>query len=496
MQKQQTQQENNDDDDDDEDDDDDDGRRSYGDNNWNRIRQLEIASKFTALTELEERQDQFFFVLAVLPSLLAFLLWKDIGLALSTFLETYGGDGGGSVHASQDIDGRFASNLLRPTITGVVVPVIAIGLATLVSTTINVLRDREVQLRTLINKESCDLHLLRQAVFGLFGTRQHASRRARALALLCRYVKEIEKESNLGAVEALEDLQLSGGIADNELKQLTRMLHGIDDAAACRQGTVNYADDLIRSLNAYRSERVAELLSGFPAIHWAVLIAMSLSVPATFLLASSQPINQYINSISLRFLFAVLVGVCSGTATICINLADPFRGTFSILDASAQLEELRLLLERDLAEATAEAGEIPSSLVHAILLGSKDDVNRINSIAAESSVQGTTENSTDTMDHQTSDWAQQVKDYIAKKEPRRYGFVQTLYFHLLTGPLGSNVKALGDAIAWLSSFVASRVKVLSRYAFLWTRAFGEEQLVWWDPRKFWGNRNQNEGPAS
>ena len=418
-------------------------------------------------------------------------------MALSTFLEAYGGgDGGGALHASQDIDGKFASNLLRPTITGVVVPVIAIGLATLVSTTINVLRDREVQLRTLINKESCDLHLLRQAVFGLFGTRQHASRRARALALLCSYVKEIEKESSLGAVEALEDLQLSGGIADNELKQLTWMLHGIDGAAACRQGTVNYADDLIRSLNAYRSERVAELLSGFPAIHWAVLIAMSLSVPATFLLASSQPINQYINSISLRFLFAVLVGVCSGTATICINLADPFRGTFSILDASAQLEELRLLLERDLAEATAEAGEIPSSFVHAILLGSKEDASRINSsVVAEPSVQRPTDNATDTMDHQTSDWEQQLKDYVAKKEPRRYGLVQTLYFHLLTGPLGSNVKAMGDAIAWLSTFVSRRVKMLSRHVVPWTKAFGEKQSVRWPPRNGNNSNNQNVGPA-
>mmetsp|Transcript_49484 Transcript_49484/g.120124 ORF Transcript_49484/g.120124 Transcript_49484/m.120124 type:complete len:564 (-) Transcript_49484:3164-4855(-) len=458
----------------DEDDDDDDEQN--GAESWKSIRRLELVSKFRALTELEERQDQFFFALAVLPSLFAFLLWKDIGLALSNFLGTYGA-------ASQDIDGRFASNLLRPTITGVVVPVIAIGLGTLVSTTINVLRDREVQLRTLINKESCDLHLLRQAVFGLFGTRQHASRRARALALLCSYVKEIEKESSLGAVEALEELQLSGGIADNELKQLTWMLHGIDGAAACREGTVNYADNLIRSLNDYRSERVAELLSGFPAIHWAVLIALSLSVPATFLLVSSQPMNQYLNSFSLRFLFSVLVGVCSGTATICINLADPFRGTFSILDASAQLEELRLLLERDLVEATVEAGEISSSLVHAILLGSKEDGNRINSVIAESSVQQKTGNNTPaTMDHQTSDWEKQVKDFVAKKQPRRYGLVQTLYFHLLTGPLGSNVKALGDALAWLSTFVASRTKMISRQVVPWTKALGKKQLTWWPPR--------------
>ena len=61
---------------------------------------------------------------------------------------------------------QFANNLLRPTITGVVVPVISIALATLVSTTVNVLRARQVDIRALVNKEACDLRLLRRAMFG------------------------------------------------------------------------------------------------------------------------------------------------------------------------------------------------------------------------------------------------------------------------------------------------------------------------------------------
>jgi len=428
-------------------------------------RRLQIATKWRTLTEMEEKQDQFFFMLAVLPSILAFFSWKDISSALSNFLEKYGAVKFG------DVDGNlFANNLLRPTITGVVVPVIAIALATLVSTTINVLREREVQLRTLINKESCDLRLLRRAVFGLFGTRQHASRRARALALMCRYVEQLERESSYGAVEALGELQLSGGIAANELDQLTEMLHGIDGAAASRQGTVSYADDLVRSLNDYRSERVAELLSGFPAIHWGVLIALSFSVCVTFLLASNQPMNQYLNSVSLRALFALLVGVCSGTASICLNLADPFSGTFSILEASAQLGDLRLCLEEDVAEATAEAGEISSSLVHAILLGGSKE-SRFKSGIVEPSGQEIR----DKLDTSQSDW-DEVQNINSKtnKEPQRYGLIPTLYFHLLTGPFGSNVKALGDVIAWLATFVASRTKALSQQVMALSMAFGRK----------------------
>ena len=68
-----------------------------------------------------------------------------------------------------------------------VVPVISIALATLVSTTVNVLRQGEVDLQSLVNKEACELRLLRRAVFGMFGTRQHAGWRSRALALMYGY---------------------------------------------------------------------------------------------------------------------------------------------------------------------------------------------------------------------------------------------------------------------------------------------------------------------
>lgn len=417
-------------------------------------RSARIATKIQNLIDMEERQDQLFFLLAVLPSFVAYFAYKDVSLALSCFLNDYGHVPFG------EIDGNlFAINLLRPAITGVVVPVIAVALATLVSTTINVLREREVQLRTLINKESCDLRLLRSAIFGLFGTRQHASRRARAMALVCSYVEEVEKECNVGAVESLQGLQYSGGIANNELGQLTEMLHGIDGAAASRQGSVGYADNLVRSLNDYRSERVAELLSGFPAIHWGVLIALSLSVCAAFLLAAIQPMDAFLDSVSLRALFALLVGVCSGTATICLDLADPFRGTFSILEASAQLADLRLCLEEDIAEATAEAGEIPSSLVHAIL---EIRENNNNLLDTKRSVGTSTTTSSRQSGTSSEQGEQQGGDLPSskpnnKQPPRRYGLLPTLYFHLLTGPLGSYVRPLGDAIAWLATFVSRRI---------------------------------------
>ena len=135
-----------------------------------------------------------------------------------------------------------------------------------------------------MNKEACELRLLRRAVFGMFGTRQHAGRKARALALLCGYTEQLMRECEDGAVDGLKEMQLSGGIADNELDRLSGMLHGVDSASASRQGSVGVADNLILSLVGHRSECVALLISGFPVIHSGVLMGLCLNLCVAFLL--------------------------------------------------------------------------------------------------------------------------------------------------------------------------------------------------------------------
>ena len=97
----------------------------------------------------------------------------------------------------------------------------------------------------------------------------------------------------------------------------TAMLHGVDGAAASRQGSVAAADDLILSLNSHRSKRVALLLTDFPVLHWDILFGLNLIILISFLLTSNQSVSEYLSSFQLRFLFAVIVGVFSGTAILC-----------------------------------------------------------------------------------------------------------------------------------------------------------------------------------
>ena len=49
-----------------------------------------------------------------------------------------------------------------------------------------------------------------------------------------------------------------------------------------------------------------------------------------FLVVSNQNVLQYLNTLQLRTLFALLVAACSSTAALCIDLNDPFRGSFKV----------------------------------------------------------------------------------------------------------------------------------------------------------------------
>lgn len=412
--------------------------------NLRQLRRVALARRRQAITEQEDeerdRRDKSFLTLALIPCLAAFVSWEQLSLMVAKFTDVYGVLG--TEHGTE-----FANNLLRPTITGVVVPVASIAFATLLSTTVSVLRQRQVDLRVLLNKEACDLRLLRRVLYGMFGTRQHAGRRTKSLTLLTTYVGQLLRECNEGAIVNLEELELSGGIATNELDQITAMLHGVDGAAVSRKETIGAADDIIARLNDLRSERVALLLTDFPDLHYIVLVALSVSLCAMFLLESNQLVNQYLNSIQLRSLFALLVGIFSATAELCVDLDDPFRGSFSITSASTQIGDLVLCLQEDVREAKMEAGEISTAtrrFLHSRLGGPSEggprDKYRI--------------------PKQFSSGIDVTKARGAIRTPSRYGALSTMYFHLLTGPLGSNVRALGDIAAWMAALVMRPTRAL------------------------------------
>jgi hypothetical protein len=316
------------------------------------------------------------------------------------------------------VDGNaFAAELLRPTVNGVIVPACAITFGTLLATTVNVLRNRQVEMRACISKEACQLRLLRRAIFGMFGTAQHAARRKTALELVLNYTRATVIETREFAFDELSAIEEEGGsVSVNQLEEIAAMLHGIEGAAASRDFSVNSAQATLVNLNELRSDRLASLQSGFPVIHWIILGLLATSIVLLFMVDSNQDVLQYLNSLQLRLLFSILLTTFSATAGLCLDLADPFRGVTTINSAARQLVAVQLTIEADLAEVEAD-------------------------LQAKGYLSGS---SRQLLDSRYPRYNQRL--HVPQES---WGIADTVYFHMLTGKPGSTVRMLGDVAAWV-----------------------------------------------
>jgi len=297
-----------------------------------------------SLSVEEEGFSLIFFTLAVLPPVFAFVSFPEI-LTVAEDLFAF-------FRVAQPVDGnRLSVDLLAPSVNGVVVPTLSIALGTLFATTINVLRQRQVEIRACLNSEVCEMRLLRRALFGCFGTYRHRDNRRRGFTYLQAYTRRLMSESTGGAIGRLEDLQeIGGGIGENELDMLSAMLHGTAGASANRQNSVDACHGGISSLNRHRSARVAHLLSSFPPIHYAILGLLGLGICSIFLIEVNIKPLLFLNMLQLRTLFATIISILSATAALCFDLADPFRGSFSVTASAKQLISLQKTLQEDLAQ--------------------------------------------------------------------------------------------------------------------------------------------------
>ena len=115
-------------------------------------------------------------------------------------------------------------------------------------------------------------------------------------------------------------------------------------------------------------------------MHWFVVAQLALSIVVAFLIESNQEVLQFLNALQLRVLFGLraaargpsaraggadesrfegarrLIAVCSSTAALCFDLADPFRGRFSVVTATQQIARLEDLLSDDVDAARRARG--------------------------------------------------------------------------------------------------------------------------------------------
>ena len=62
---------------------------------------------------------------------------------------------------------------------------------------------------------------------------------------------------------------------------------------------------------------------------------------------------QFLDDLQLRYLFTVLASAFLALASLCVDLADPFRGSFTITPSTSQLECIRQYIRGDCASDEA-----------------------------------------------------------------------------------------------------------------------------------------------
>ena len=286
--------------------------------------------------------DIFLVIAPVILPLLAGLLFDEEVGALHNFLTFL------AQSNWVDADGGLSRTAaLLPLMTGIVLPCVSFALGTLTATTISTLRARQIQLRTELNSEACLVRSILSATESLFPRKHCASERAKAGLLIRQYCTRLLVESRSGI--NLQQLARDGA-ANSELDGLTRLLHHapalpaeVDGVAVSKprfEHTTEFlAQMYLEKLQLVRSERLAVLQTTFPAVHWLALTLLGVSIVFSFLLAADQQTLLFLAPLQLRLLFSVLVGALTSTACICVDLNEPFGGSFQITPSSEQVSK-------------------------------------------------------------------------------------------------------------------------------------------------------------
>jgi hypothetical protein len=341
------------------------------------------------------QNEKFDFVLAALPlipSLAAFVGYDEVR-AFTTWVIVHGQSAWLAVDGGTEEVAK-----LQPVINGVVLPSISIALGTLSATTISSLRDRKIALREAIHQEACLLDMLLSGTLSIFDGRRREGERQSALMQLQSYCSRLITEST-ARIDLKSVARL--GASDSEIRAFVRVIHrsppirdSIDITGAplpfheaalagyqpatpvLRQaphtaigtgtGAGTALDQAVEAaerasrletaieprftdavafnlqLNAkelmmVRSSRLALLQTSFPTIHWVCMGLLGASIVMLFLIETDEQALQFLDLLQLRAIFTVLIGALTGIASICIDLNDPFRGSFRITQSAAQL---------------------------------------------------------------------------------------------------------------------------------------------------------------
>jgi hypothetical protein len=234
--------------------------------------------------------------------------------------------------------GALQAKVIAPAINGVVIPATTLLYATLTSTTITTLRQRQVDIRKAINFEAGELRYLCQLVQSYPKTKV----RDRCRAYLLQYTKRILRECQPHVSTADEVIDARRGM-ETELNEFLLQLHrGYDESVPSHLADESLS--AIGKLREQRLQRLTALQSTYPVLHYATLALLALAECAAFLMETNQDLLFFLNAFQLKLLWSILIGTFAACFTVFYDLLSPFSGSYQISASVDQIRGIRRLL--------------------------------------------------------------------------------------------------------------------------------------------------------
>eukprot|EP00617_Octactis_speculum_P007415 CAMPEP_0185781338 /NCGR_PEP_ID=MMETSP1174-20130828/102011_1 /TAXON_ID=35687 /ORGANISM="Dictyocha speculum, Strain CCMP1381" /LENGTH=312 /DNA_ID=CAMNT_0028471269 /DNA_START=212 /DNA_END=1150 /DNA_ORIENTATION=+ len=283
-------------------------------------------------TRIEDRLIAF---IPIIAPLLGFLFYPEIASGFRYIIDDLLSD-----RSWIPVDGQvYQISILTPTIIGIVVPPLAITYGTLTSLTASTLRERQLQIREMLNQETSELRALVPFCEALFSG--SAPERQRIRNNIKCYANRLISESKDGIdLKFLEYI----GAGDTELAAVTQALTMLPEPNSVLIGE---ALQSTRQLRGFRSTRLALLQGTFPPLYWVIFGLLGTSILTCFLIETDQDTLAFLDAIQLKILFTMLVGVFTSTGTLLYDLNNPFTGAFRITPAVSQLFSFACSIEID-----------------------------------------------------------------------------------------------------------------------------------------------------
>ena len=222
--------------------------------------------------------------------------------------------------------------------------------ATLTSTTISSLRERQVSVRNSINMEAGELRALEV----LMESFPSGAFKSRARDYLIQYTSRIISESSPGTAEETVTNPRRG--MDSELNAFVTLLnqeHSKDPRGFMSSHIISETFSSVAKLREQRQSRITALQSTFPTLHYIVLGLLAFAQCTAFLMETNTQSLLFLNALQLRILWSMLTSTFVACFAVFSDMRTLFSGSYQILPCVDQLYIIRLTLQ-----ASAQMDEI------------------------------------------------------------------------------------------------------------------------------------------